>query len=77
MLRFIKGESMDKNFFKGNWNQIKGSIKQTWGDLTDNEITKMEGDYDKTLGLLQEKYSMKKEEAENKLNDMIKKLNHK
>lgn len=65
---------MNKDYFKGNWNQIKGSLKETWGDLTDNEITKIEGDYDKTLGLLQEKYSLKKEEAENKINDMIKKI---
>jgi uncharacterized protein YjbJ (UPF0337 family) len=65
---------MNKEYFKGNWNQIKGSLKKTWGELTDNEITKAEGDYDKAVGIIQEKYSLKKDEVESKIDDLIKKL---
>ncbi|MGQ1936243.1 CsbD family protein, partial [Ornithobacterium rhinotracheale] len=28
---------------KGNWNQLKGKVKQQWGDLTDDDLTYTEG----------------------------------
>ena len=37
---------MNQQQFKGNWKQLKGKVKQTWGDLTDDEVTKINGEYD-------------------------------
>jgi len=54
---------MDTNILKGKWNQIKGDIKMKWADLTDNDLTKVEGSEDKLVGLLQEKYGYSKEKA--------------
>lgn len=67
---------MNKDSFEGKWNQLKGELKKTWGDLTDDEITKTEGDYDKTVGLIQEKYGEGKDEVRNKINDMLKNIKH-
>jgi hypothetical protein len=35
--------TMDWNRVEGNWNQLKGKIKQKWGSLTDDDISKIEG----------------------------------
>jgi uncharacterized protein YjbJ (UPF0337 family) len=46
------------------WQQIKGSVKQQWGDLTDDDLDYIDGTRDRLVGRLQEKYGIAKEEAE-------------
>ncbi len=41
---------------KGKWKQFKGSVKEKWNDLTDDEIEQMEGKREKIIGKIQEKY---------------------
>lgn len=53
----------------GNWKQFKGKVKETWGDLTDDEIDQIAGKRDILLGKIQERYGMEKDEAERKLRD--------
>ena len=55
---------MNADILKGKWKEIKGSIKQQWGELTDDEITRVEGSEEKFVGLLQKKYGYSREEAE-------------
>lgn len=40
---------------KGNWNQLKGKVKQAYGDLTDDDLKHEEGKDDELLGKLQTK----------------------
>lgn len=47
---------------KGNWNQIKGKLKQRYGNLTDDDLTYAEGKEDELIGRLQEKTGESKEE---------------
>jgi uncharacterized protein YjbJ (UPF0337 family) len=47
---------------KGNWNQLKGQLKQTYAVLTDDDLKFTEGQEDELLGLLQEKTGEKIEE---------------
>jgi len=54
---------------EGNWKQFKGKVKETWGDLTDDEIDQIAGKRDILLGKIQERYGMQKDEAERKLRD--------
>jgi uncharacterized protein YjbJ (UPF0337 family) len=49
---------------KGDWNQTKGSIKQAWGDLTDDDVTAIEGRRDRLVGAIQKRYGVAQEEAE-------------
>ena len=35
---------------KGNWKQMTGSVKERWGDMTDDDITEAEGDREKLGG---------------------------
>ena len=54
---------------RGNWNQLKGEVKQQWGKLTDDDLTYVEGSRDKLVGRVQERYGIEKDEAERQLKD--------
>ncbi len=55
---------------KGNWNVMKGKLKQQYADLTDNDLLFEEGKEDELFGRLQSKLGKSKEEVR----DMIGKL---
>lgn len=55
---------MDWNQVVAKWNLFKGSVKQEWGELTDDDLDYIAGTRDKLIGRLQEKYGVSKEEAE-------------
>lgn len=48
---------------KGNWNQIKGKLKQEYADITDNDLTYEEGKEDELIGRLQTKMGKTKEQV--------------
>jgi len=54
---------MNTDQFKGKWIQFKGEVKQKWGKLTDDDLMQVEGNYDKFVGRVQERYGDKKEEV--------------
>lgn len=53
---------MDKLELKGRWNELKGKIKQTHGDLTDDDLRYEEGKEDELYGRLQTKTGKTKDE---------------
>lgn len=53
----------------GDWLQIKGAIKEKWGQLTDDEITEINGSKDKLIGKLVSSYHMAKDKATQEVND--------
>jgi uncharacterized protein YjbJ (UPF0337 family) len=55
---------MNKDILQGKWRQMRGEMKKWWGELTDDELDKIEGNRDKLLGLLQEKYGYSRQKAE-------------
>jgi uncharacterized protein YjbJ (UPF0337 family) len=61
---------MDNLRIKGNWNQIKGKLKQSYGNLTDDDLTYIEGKEDELLGRLQEKTGKSKDLLKKEINDM-------
>lgn len=62
---------MNADVFKGQWKQLRGRVKQTWGDLTDDDLAKIDGSYDRFVGVLQEKYGYTKEEAQKKIDEQF------
>jgi len=48
--------------FKGSWNEVKGKLKQKYGDLTDDDLMFAEGKEDELLGRLQARLGKSKEE---------------
>lgn len=55
---------MNNDIFQGKWKQLRGEIRGWWGKLTDDDVEKVGGNYDKLIGLLQEKYGYTKQQAE-------------
>lgn len=55
---------------KGNWNQVKGEIKSKWGDLSDDDLTRIDGEKDKLVGVIQERYGVSKEEAQRQVDKL-------
>lgn len=47
---------------KGNWNVIKGKLKQKYGDLTDDDLKYVEGKEDELFGRLQKKTGESKDD---------------
>lgn len=66
---------MSQEKFDGKWDQIVGSLKEAWGDLTDQDLESVKGKKDKFIGLVQEKYGETKEAIEKKVNSFLDKLN--
>lgn len=62
---------MNKDIVAGKWKQIAGKAKAMWGDLTDNELEKVEGDAERLAGLLQEKYGKTREQAEKEVKNFF------
>jgi uncharacterized protein YjbJ (UPF0337 family) len=67
-----EGDNMNEDILKGKWNQFKGSVKEQWGKLTDDDITQAEGNYDQLVGRIQERYGYNREEAERQVDDWMK-----
>ncbi len=61
---------MNKLQIKGNWNQIKGKLKQKYGELTDDDLAYVEGHEDELLGKLQEKTGKSKEQLAEEINKL-------
>ena len=61
---------MDKLEIKGNWNVLKGKIKQSYADLTDDDLTYVEGKEDELLGRLQKKTGKAREELVREINNL-------
>lgn len=58
---------------EGDWNVLKGKIKEKWGKLTDDDLTAISGKKDQLLGTIQKKYGIAKDAAEKELADWEKK----
>jgi len=60
---------MDKDRIEGNWKQVKGTIKEKWGKLTDDDLTVIEGNTEKLAGKIQERYGIAKDEAKKQVDE--------
>jgi uncharacterized protein YjbJ (UPF0337 family) len=59
----LNNKVMDRLEIKGNWNILKGKIKQKYGNLTDDDLTYTEGKEDELLGRIQERTGKTREEV--------------
>ena len=53
---------MNKLQIKGSWNEMKGKLKQKFGNLTDDDLTFADGKEDELLGRLQKRLGKSKED---------------
>jgi len=62
---------MNTDQIKGMWNQWKGEAKIQWGKLTDDDLTRVEGNADKLTGLVQERYGYARERAQEEVDKFL------
>ena len=62
---------MNWDIVEGKWAQLKGSVKEQWGKLTDDDLAEVAGKRDQLVGKVQEKYGWAKNEAEKKVDDFF------
>ncbi|APX92159.1 hypothetical protein BWR19_03950 [Halomonas sp. 1513] len=65
---------MNWDQIEGRWKDLRGKARESWGELTDDELDQIAGKKDQMIGKLQTKYGITKEEAEKRANDWAAKL---
>lgn len=58
---------MNWDRIQGNWKQFSGKAKEKWGDLTDDDITRVNGNREQLEGVLQERYGYAKDRAKQEI----------
>jgi len=54
---------MNTDQLKGKWHQIKGEAKVQWGKLTDDDLEQIDGNTEKLVGRIQERYGWARDRA--------------
>jgi uncharacterized protein YjbJ (UPF0337 family) len=55
---------MNTDQMAGKWKQMKGAVKSKWGKLTDDDLDVINGEKEKLVGRIQERYGIAREEAQ-------------
>ena len=62
---------LNSDVLKGKWQQWKGEARTQWGKLTDDDLDQIEGNSEKLMGKLQERYGYARADAERELNAFL------
>ncbi len=63
---------MNEQTFKGTWNEVKGKIREKWGELTEDEVNRTGGNLEKVMGMIQRKTGESREQIESFLHSAAK-----
>lgn len=67
---------MNSDQLKGKWKQMKGSVKERWGKLTDDDVDIINGQNEQLVGKIQEKYGIAKDEAQRQVDEWMRVDSH-
>ena len=65
--------NIHEDTIKGAWNELKGEVRKTWGEITDDKVEQVKGEADRLTGLLQKQYGMSVEQARNEIDKFVEK----
>jgi uncharacterized protein YjbJ (UPF0337 family) len=54
---------------QGNWKQFSGKVKEKWGDLTDDDLTQIDGSREQLEGRIQARYGYAKDRVKQEVDD--------
>lgn len=60
---------LSQDRLKGNWNQVAGAVKERFGSVTNDDLTRVRGNVDQLVGMLQEKTGRSREQINEFLNN--------
>lgn len=64
-------QSATSQKWEGRWDQLVGKAKGLWASVTDDDLLKAEGDYDRLVGVVKERTGKTREEIEKQLEDPV------
>ncbi|MFY9626725.1 MAG: CsbD family protein [Methylocystis sp.] len=56
---------------EGNWKQFTGKVKEQWGKLTDDDLTKVAGKREQLEGMIQERYGLGKDQVKKEVDEFL------
>lgn len=62
---------MNNDILQGKWEQLKGQARIKWGKLTNDDIDQIQGEREKLVGKLRERYGLAQERAESDVEDWL------
>lgn len=65
---------MNWDRIEGNWKQFSGKVKEKWGQLTDDDLTQINGNREQLEGVLQQRYGYAKDKAKQEIDSWSKGL---
>lgn len=65
---------VNSDILSGKWKQATGKIKAKWGDLTDDDISSVDGRREQLIGKIQERYGIGRDKAEEEVRDFERNL---
>jgi uncharacterized protein YjbJ (UPF0337 family) len=65
---------MNWDMIEGQWKQVKGNARETWGKLTDDDLDVVAGKRDQLVGRVQERYGYERDRAEQEVDSWKRKL---
>jgi uncharacterized protein YjbJ (UPF0337 family) len=60
---------MNQDILRGQWHQLKGTIRKQWGKLTDDDVDRIQGESEQLVGTIQQRYGVARDEAQRQVND--------
>lgn len=66
---------MNRGVLQGKWKQIRGKVREQWGQLADHDLDKIAGKREQLAGLVQEKNGYTKEKAQQGIDNILKRMN--
>lgn len=66
---------MNSDQLEGKWKQVKGQVREKWGQLTDDDMHVIAGRRDQLVGRIQERYGIAKEQAAQEVDTFLRGLN--
>lgn len=55
---------MNRDTLSGQWTQLKGSVREKWGKLTNDDVDQIQGKAEQLVGKIQERYGIARDEAQ-------------
>lgn len=60
-----------KDILPGKWPELRGQVRQQWGKITEDDITRLSGKTEELAGVLQQRYGYGRAQAEMEINNWL------